>query len=112
VEKKDIKKRQAVSDADLQEMLDNGEIFGSEDTDFSTNYEAYEMARQAVGQIRGCDCGNVGPHMHVAIKRPEGSTLSDAEFQAIAQRHFNDALKKKLGEKQQEEKRRKRLGEK
>jgi len=112
VEKKDIEKRQTVSDADLQELIDNGDIFGSEDTDFSTNYEAYEMARQVAGQTRGCDCGNIGPHIHMAIRRPEGSTLSDAEFQEMAQRHFNEALKKKLREKQQEEKRRKLFGAK
>jgi hypothetical protein len=107
---KDKKEDEQVSDTDLQEMIDEGQIFGSEDTDLSTNYEAYEMARQVAGAIRDCDCGRTDPHAHIVMKRPKGSNLTEAELQEMAQRHFDEALKKKLREKEQAEKRRKLFG--
>lgn len=103
--KKNRKRREEVSDADLQEMIDNGEITGSEGTDFSTNYEAYEMARKLAGKI--CECGRTDPHIHIMMERPEGSNLSEEEMQAMVQRHFDEVIKEKLREKEQAEKRRK-----
>lgn len=103
--KKNRQKREEVSDADLQGMIDDGLIVGSEETDFSTNYEAYEMARGLAGKM--CECGRTDPHVHIMMERPKDSNLSDEELQAMAQRHFDEAIKKKIREKEQAEKRRK-----
>jgi len=80
--KKDRRRGKEISDADLQEMLDNGEIFSSEDVDFSTNYEASEMARYVAGEV--CDCGRTDPHIHLFIKRPGGGGRTEAELQEMA----------------------------
>ena len=108
--KKDEKKGEQISDTDLQEMIDEGQIFGSEDTDLSTNYDAYEMARQVAREMRDCDCGRTEPHVHIVMERPKGSNLTEAELQEMAQRHFDEAIKKKIHENEQAEKRRKIFG--
>ncbi len=104
--KKDSKQREEMSDADLQEMLDNNEIFSSEDTDFSTNYEAYEMGRQLAGEVRDCDCGRTDPHVHLSMERPEGLDMSEEDLGAFMQKKFNEEVQKAIREKEKAAKKR------
>jgi len=93
----------------LQQMIERGEIFSDKKIDLNdpnTEQRVLDLAFQ----MDECNCGNNEPHMHVAVKMPEGSNLSEGELQERVQKLFNEQVEKKIREREQAQKRRDFLG--
>lgn len=93
----------------LQKMIERGEIFSDKKIDLD-DPDSEQMVLELAFQMAECNCGNSEPHMHVAVKMPDGSDVSDGTLQERVQKLFDEQVEKKIREREQAQKRRDFLG--